>query len=99
MSDPVQPDAPPPYKGSDAAPFIYFDFAPFFGVLCGMIQVELAARALVPGNPSVGLENVATGHLRCSPAAARDLMNTLEQALKMLESGTQEPTATASKLN
>jgi hypothetical protein len=87
MSDPTDPAAPPAYKHSEAAPFIYFDFAPTFGILGGAVQIELAARTLIPnvsGGP-VGVEFVSTAHLRCSPMAALELKQALEQALEMLQ--------------
>lgn len=41
---PMDADAPPPYRNADTAPFIYFDFAPTFGIIAGAIGIELAAR-------------------------------------------------------
>lgn len=98
MSDPADTASPPPYKNSDAAPFVYFDIAPTFGVLGGAIQVELAARVISPGQPTVTVEFVSTAHLRCSAAAAYDLKAALEQALKLLD-GPQAAAVAASKLN
>jgi hypothetical protein len=96
MADPVDAPPPPSFKNTDASPFIYFDFAPTFGVLGGAVQIELAARVLVPGRTEVGVEFVATAHLRCSPAAALDLRNALDQALDMLQGPPPEDEGTGS---
>ena len=52
MSDPTNPQGgplpPPVFKDSHSAPFVYFDIAPSYGVMAGAIEVELAARILIP---------------------------------------------------
>jgi hypothetical protein len=66
----------------------------------GAVQVELAQRILVPiaGSNDVTIKFATSGRLRCSPAAARMLIDSLSGALKMLEQPL-EPSAAASKLN
>jgi hypothetical protein len=69
------------YKPVSTAPFIYFDFAPTYGTLAGAIQVELAARTMIPlQNGGVELGMVETARLRCSPIAAQALRNALDAA-------------------
>lgn len=69
---------------STEAPFIYFDSAPTFGTGSGAIQIELAARIIVPVSGGTRNDFVLTAHLRCSPAAAIDLRNAIDKALGML---------------
>jgi hypothetical protein len=82
--------------GNERAPFIYFDGITAFGTQNGAIQIELAARTMVPAPDGVNIQNefVATAHLRCSPAAAANLREALEKALEMLNQamqGQQQP--------
>lgn len=88
-------DELPPYVGNGEAPFVYFDYVPTFGVQSGAIQIELAARTILPaGNGKTAEETVCTGHLRFSPAAALALQQALTNVLAMWET-TQEPPAGA----
>jgi hypothetical protein len=90
----------PPYEDSGTAPFIYFDIAPIFGVMAGAIQIELASRILIPNSSGgVKVKIIATGHLRCSPAAAQHLRSALEATLKMLEQPQEQPLAATGRLN
>jgi hypothetical protein len=97
---PGAPDAPvPPYEDSSTAPFVYFDLVPTHGIMNGAIQIELAARVLLPKDGGgVLVKFVACGRLRCSPVAAGHLRDAIVGALKMLEQPQEGPTA-ASKLN
>ncbi len=90
----------PPYEDTGTAPFIYFDMAPSFAVMAGAIQIELASRILIP-NSSGGVEVkiIATGRLRCTPAAAQHLRSALEATLKMLEQPQEQPLAATGRLN
>jgi hypothetical protein len=64
------------------------------------IQIELASRRLIPlEDGAVQVEFLCTGHLRCSPNAARQLREAIESALQMLERPPTEPTVASSKLN
>jgi hypothetical protein len=74
----------PLLKNSAAAPVIYFDSAPVHGTLAGNIEVELATRVLLPKSDGhVLAEMVCVAHLRCCPAAAQALMESLQHALAM----------------
>jgi hypothetical protein len=87
------------YVDNAAAPVVSFDIAPAHGVLGGVVQVELASRTLNPlADGSVDIKFVTTGRLRCSPAAAMQLRNSLDAALRMLEQQQPAPAASA-KLN
>jgi hypothetical protein len=69
----------------EAAPFIYFDAAATYGVVAGVIQVELTANMLLPGeHGAIGAKAVMTAHLRCSPAAAMALRDALNGTLEAL---------------
>lgn len=75
----------PPYKNPDGTPFIYFDVVPVFGTMADAIQIELAARVLSPApDQQIITEFVASGRLRCSPAAAIELREAINKALDML---------------
>ena len=90
---------PPEYVAVPTAPIIYFDFVPTYGVLGGVVQIELAARTLQPlQDGNVGIPTIETGRLRCNPMAAKFLQDALEAALQMLEQP-QAPPPAVGKLN
>ena len=95
MSDPIDPTdpaAPPAYRHSDSAPFIYFDVVPAYGIMEGAIQIELGARLIIPHPSGTGtiIEFVGSGHIRCSPTAAVSLRDAINKALNMLQSPPDE---------
>jgi hypothetical protein len=99
MTEPTEKNELIIYKNVDTAPFVYFDISPTHGTLSGAIQIELAARILNTAlDGSVEIKFITTGRLRCSPAAALNLRNAIDAALKMLEQPQQAPAASA-KLN
>ncbi|WP_152615638.1 hypothetical protein [Leisingera sp. ANG-M1] len=65
---------------------IYFDGCTTFGNAAGTVQVELQANMLDPV-PSGGVEvrSEVTARLRCSSAAARQLIEALQRAVAMAE--------------
>ena len=82
-----------------AAPLVYFDIVAAYGTMHGAVEVELATRILVPKpDGSTEVRFMSCGRLRCSAAAAANLRNGIDAALKMLE---QPPAAAvaASTLN
>ena len=59
------PDIDPPGKGSvptfenrNDVPMIYFDIAPAYGVMSGIVQVELGARILVPTRTTASMSSL-----------------------------------------
>jgi hypothetical protein len=77
---------PAGYIGVSTAPVIFFDFAPTHGVFGGVVQVELAARALLPlVGGGVDMKVIEVARLRCTPTAAKFLKEALAAALNMLE--------------
>jgi hypothetical protein len=87
------------YDNRNDVPTIYFDIAPAYGVMSGIVQIELGARLLVPQqDDSVDVRFVTCGRLRCSATAALHLRNALDASLKMLEQPAPNPVG-ASKLN
>jgi hypothetical protein len=98
---PETPPNLPHYRSTETAPFIFFDNAPAYGVLGGVIEVELTARTLLPNfsGAGVGTEIVPAARLRCSASAAAQLIDTLAKAidmLKQLQSSTGTRAAAAS---
>lgn len=74
----------PLLKNAASAPMVYFDNVPVFGVFAGNLEIELAARMLMPKpDGSVIAEMTCTAHLRCSPIAAVMLIEALQKALAM----------------
>jgi hypothetical protein len=73
-------------KNIAAAPYVYFDGAPCFGALAGVVEVTLAARTIAPkADNSTAIEASCVAHLRCPLHAAVSLRDALNQALAMLE--------------
>jgi hypothetical protein len=67
---------------SEHAPFVYFDGVVTHGVNHGVIQLELAAKIVVPdGKGGATTEVVVTAHVRCSPDAATVLKQAIDHAL------------------
>lgn len=86
--------APAPLlKNAANAPFIYFDNVPVFGTYAGNLEVELAARQLLPKpDGSVVADKACTAHLRCSPQAAIQLVDALQKALDMFSKQQEQRT-------
>jgi hypothetical protein len=77
MADPTDPTAKKLVAGYvpvPTAPIIYFDVASTFGHLGGAIQIELAARIILPlEDGDIDTPMIETGRLRCSRVAALSL--------------------------
>jgi hypothetical protein len=93
MTKPSKASAPVSarFRDSDTAPIVYFDASATFGVLAGVIQIELVSRVLVPlAGGGVKMEFLTTGRLRCSPAAAKRLRDAITKSLDMTTQEQQE---------
>lgn len=73
-------------KNSTSAPIVYLDWVQALGIINGVVELECAAQVLVPKeNGQVQADTVCTAHLRCSVAAANNLMEAIGKALAMLQ--------------
>jgi hypothetical protein len=81
------PQTAPTIKNAAAAPMIFFDSAPTYGILAGVVEILLTARYLLPkaSGQAVHIDFTTTAHLRCSIEAARNLRNALDGAIAMAE--------------
>lgn len=81
------PKSPAParlIRDPTAGPVVYFDQAPAYGHLNGVIEVTLTSRLLLPtADNKVSTEIIAAGHLRGSYAAMSALRDAIDGALKM----------------
>ena len=79
------PSPTPLLKNAAAAPVVFFDSAPMFGTMAGVVEVELATRILMPtSSGGITGDALCVGHLRCSPQAALSLIDALTKAADML---------------
>lgn len=79
-------DKPPATRNIATAPMIYFDNVPTFGAMNGVVELDLAARVLVPqDNGGPKNELACVGHLRCSILSVALLRDVIDQALAMAE--------------
>jgi hypothetical protein len=78
-----EPPAPPKLTVTDTAiaPYVYFEGAPNFGFVNGIIGITLAANRhlLRDGDPVT--DAVAIAHLRCNIPAAIELRSAIDAAL------------------
>ena len=64
------------------APFLYFENAPAFGTMNGILKVTLTAtRDLPQANNKIASDHVVVAHLRMNLAAARALKAALDGAI------------------
>ena len=76
--------ASPMMKNAATAPTIYFDMAPAFGHLNGVLVVEIAAQMLVPrSDDTLVAELACVAHLRCSLPGAMSLRDALDKAIEL----------------
>lgn len=70
--------------------FVFFDRARSFGLVNGLVHVEIVANVLKPGDTvDVAVEDIEVAQLRCSIPAAKSLIAALQQAIG--ETGGQVP--------
>jgi hypothetical protein len=75
----------PTLKNGPAAPVVYFDGAPCYGAMNGVVEIELAARYMTPRSDNTAAVDITcVAHLRCSANAAVNLRDALNQAIEML---------------
>ena len=80
----ASPPSPAPLlKNAAAAPVIYFDGVPAVGIFAGNVEMELSVRILLPSRDGVSVlfDQMCVAHLRCSPAAAKLLVDTAARIL------------------
>ena len=86
------PSAPPLLKNAATAPFIFFDNVPVYGALGGIIEIEIAARILMPKpDGAISADMSCTAHLRCNPMAAIMLIDALQKAIDMHNKQQEKP--------
>jgi len=91
MPQPPKPTTPL-LKNTASAPVIFFDGAPAYGTVNGIVEIELAARILIPKpDNSVAVDPVCMAHLRCSLQAASNLHAALGKALEMAAGSNGKP--------
>ena len=76
------------------APFVYFDNAPFYGLLNGIAQITLDANRLF-GADATGhaiYDRVVVAHIRCNIQAIKGLRAALDGVLLMAEPTPEGPT-------
>ncbi len=74
-------DGPASSLASALAPFLYFESAPVFGAMSGIIQITLEAGRLMPGSNGPTADRVVVAHLRMNRDGALSLRAALDQAL------------------
>jgi hypothetical protein len=71
-------------KNMAAAPVVFFDNVPVYGTFAGNLEIELAARMLMPkADGGVSVDLACTAHLRCSVQAAMVLREALDKGIAM----------------
>ena len=66
------------------APVIYFDEAPIFGGLDGIVRITLVHQRSVPGDPGPDHDFAVAGYIRCSMRAAVKLRAAIDQSLLLM---------------
>jgi hypothetical protein len=76
----------PMMKNAATAPLVYFDSVPSYGFCNGSISIELATAVILSkADGGTTTDLMCTAHLRCSPLAAKLLLDTLTAAITMME--------------
>jgi len=73
--------------GSAQAPFLYFENAPTFGALNGVIQITLEAQRIFPTDAGTAVDRVVVAHLRMNIPAAMSLKGAIDGALLLVTPG------------
>lgn len=88
------------YQSSNPAQITFFDNVLSFGVLNGVVQLGVGAQVVAfssSGKPQRFVQ--ATGQLRCTVEAARNLHKALSQALAIADQKTERNLGSATGLN
>ncbi len=98
---PTQSAPQPLLKNTAAAPVVYFDSVPAVGIFAGNFEMELACRVLLPSRDGVNVTSdlVCQAHLRCSPAAARLLVETASRLLASMPKPEEAEVTTEKTVN
>lgn len=67
------------------APIVYFDGAPNFGVVNGIVNVTLALDRHMAKPSEIEIDVIVAAHLRCSIPAAESLIRALQGALLLAQ--------------
>jgi hypothetical protein len=90
----------PGFRDNYTAPIVYFDGSATHGVVNGTIQIEVISRILIPlEDGGVKVEFLTTGRLRCSSAAAKSLIESLQKCLEMIDLPQPKPAVGTGTLN
>jgi hypothetical protein len=89
---PVSQEMPPfAASASDHAPFLYFEHAPNFGHLNGVIQITLEAQRFTTQSANnIVRERVVVAHLRMSLPSAMSFKAAIEGALLLANPASSE---------
>jgi hypothetical protein len=89
---PVRPDWLTLSDSASAhAPFLYFEDAPAFGIMSGIVRITLEAGRLYTSNQGVVMQDrIVVAHLRMNIPAALALKRAIEGALLLANSPTSE---------
>ena len=83
--EPLPPTGQPRSSVTDGqtAPIIFFDTCTNSGTLNGVINATVVMVRYLPNHDPNVTDGVVTAHLRCSIAAANDLIDALQRAVRM----------------
>lgn len=77
--------------GSAHAPFLYFEGAPAFGTVSGIVQITLEAQRIFPtATGAPGIDRVIVAHLRMNIPAALSLRAAIDGALLLAAPSTSD---------
>ena len=89
--DPRAQKAPGPISDTSHAPFIYFENAPTFGIVNGVVNITLSANRTYAGlDGAIVNEQIIVAYLRGNIPAALSLRHALDSALLLAAPTGQE---------
>src|SRR5690349_17020986 len=72
------------------APFVFFESAPTFGVMSGVLNITLAATRTVIGPGGILTDHVVTAYLRGNVSAMLSLKDAIEGAMLLAQHPTED---------